>query len=160
MYYERKFEFQIAVRKRAVGDQTPSACSLAAKHPPQGAIFLAVFAPRTPSQLCYGAPFTVRRSRAASHGILIVTPRLEFPATVTKQSPARISNGFAHKGSKTMNERLVFGQTKGFLCSPKTLLAESDRSGGRMRPCSRSPFGLLYYVVSLSPLSRVRTFLN
>ncbi len=92
MYRERKFEFQIAARKRAAGDQIPSACSLAAKHPPEGSIFLSAFAPRTLPKLGPGSPFTIHKSRLTSHGILIETPRLEFPATPTKQSPGRISN--------------------------------------------------------------------
>jgi hypothetical protein len=41
MYYERKFDFQVAARKRVSGDQTPSVCSPAAKHPPQGCFSVA-----------------------------------------------------------------------------------------------------------------------
>ena len=94
MYYEIKFEFQIAARKRAAGHQSPSACSLAAKHPPQASNFSVAITPRTLPKLGHSSPFTIHKSRAASHGFLIVTPRLEFPATVTKQSPARISNRY------------------------------------------------------------------
>ena len=92
MYHERKFEFRIAARKRAAGDTVRSACSLAAKHPPQGSIFFGAFTPRTMSKLGHGSPFTIHKSRVTSHRILIETPRLEFPATPTKQSPGRISN--------------------------------------------------------------------
>ncbi len=92
MYREREFEFQIAARKRAAGDQLRSACSLAAKRPPQASTFLAAFAPRTLPKLGHGSPFTIHQSRVTSHAILIETPRLEFPATATKQSSGRISN--------------------------------------------------------------------
>ena len=94
MYYERKFEFQIAARKRAAGDQLRSACSLAAKHPPQGSAFFAASTRRTLSKLGRSSPFTIHKSRVTSHGILIVTPRLEFPASATKQSLERISNRY------------------------------------------------------------------
>jgi len=94
MYYERKFEFQIAAHQRAAGDPLRSVCSLAAKHPPRGsACFVARTGP-TPSDRRDGAAPAPNTSRAASHGFLIVTPRLEFPATVTKQSPSRISNRY------------------------------------------------------------------
>jgi hypothetical protein len=91
MYYERKFEFRIAARKRAACDPIRSACSLAAKRPPQGSALFVAPTPKTLSRLGYSSPFTIHRS-VSNHGFLIVTPRLEFPATVTKQSPARISN--------------------------------------------------------------------
>ncbi len=94
MYYEIKFEFQIAARKRAAGDPIRSACSLAAKHPPQGSIFLGAFVPRTLPKPGHGSPFTIHRSRVTSHGFLIVTPRLEFPTKLTKQSPDSISNRY------------------------------------------------------------------
>ena len=94
MYYERKFEFQIAARKRASGDQTPSVCSLAAKQLPQGSAFFVTRTDLTPSDRGDGAAFTPNTSRAASHGFLIVTPRLEFPAKLTRQSPDRISNRY------------------------------------------------------------------
>ena len=92
MYYERKFDFQIAARKRAAGDAVQSASSLAAKHPLQGSIFFGAFTPRTKPKLDHGSPFTIHKSRVTSHEFLIETPRLEFPATLTKQSPGRISN--------------------------------------------------------------------
>jgi hypothetical protein len=94
MYYERKFEFQIAAHQRAAGDPIRSACSLAAKRPSRGSTCLVARTGPTPSDrrgVTASAPNT---SRATSHGFLIVTPRLEFPATVTKQSPARISNRY------------------------------------------------------------------
>lgn len=94
MYYEIKFEFQIAARKRATGDQSPSTCSLAAKLPPRAPTFFASFTRRTVSRLGHSSPFTIHKSRVTSHGFLIVTPRLEFPATVTKQSSARVSNRY------------------------------------------------------------------
>jgi hypothetical protein len=94
MYYEAKLEFQIAARKRAARNPIRSACSLAANRPPQGSTFLAVFAPTSLSKLGYGLLFTIHKSRVTGHGFLIVTPRLEFPATVTKQSPGRISNRY------------------------------------------------------------------
>jgi hypothetical protein len=94
MYCERKFEFRIAARKRAACDPIRSACSLAAKHPPQASNFSVAITPRTLPKLGHSSPFTIHKSRAASHGFLIVTPRLEFPATVTKQSPARVSNRY------------------------------------------------------------------
>ena len=94
MYYERKFDFQVAARKRVSGDQTPSVCSPAAKHPPQGSSFSVARPDPTPSDRRDRSPFTPNASQAASHGFLIVTPRLEFPATVTKQSPDRISNRY------------------------------------------------------------------
>jgi len=94
MYYERKFEFQIAAHQRAAGDPIRSACSLAAKHPPRGSTCFVVRTSPTPSDRRDGAAPAPNTSRAASHGFLIVTPRLESPATVTKQSPARISNRY------------------------------------------------------------------
>ena len=94
MSYEIESEFQIAARKRASGDQTPSVCSLAAKQLPQGSTFSVIRTDLTPSDRRDGAACTPNMSRASSHGFLIVTPRLEFPATVTKQSPGRISNRY------------------------------------------------------------------
>jgi hypothetical protein len=94
MYYERKFDFQVAARKRVSGDQTQSVCSPAAKHPPQGSTFSVARADPTPSDRRDGSPFTPNALQAASHGFLIVTPRLEFPATATKESPDRISNRY------------------------------------------------------------------
>jgi hypothetical protein len=94
MYYERKFEFQIAPRKRAAGDHTRSAYSLAAIHPPKGSAFFAASTRRTLSKLVRGSPCTIHKSRVTSHRILIVTPRLEFPATATKQSLEHISNRY------------------------------------------------------------------
>jgi hypothetical protein len=92
MYRERKFEFQIAARKRAAGDQLRSACSLAAKHQPQSSTFFVAFTPRTLCKPGYGLPFMLQRSRVTSHRILIETPRLEFPATPTKQTLRPTSN--------------------------------------------------------------------
>ena len=94
MYYERNFELQIAAHQRAAGDPIRSACSLAAKNPPQGSTFFVARTSPTPSDRGDGAASAPNTSRAASHGFLIVTPRLEFPATVTKQSPASISNRY------------------------------------------------------------------
>jgi hypothetical protein len=94
MYYERKFEFQIAAHQQAAGDPIRSACSLAAKHPSQGSTCLVARTGPTPSDRRDGAAPAPNTSRAASHGFLIVTPRLEFPATVTKQSLACISNRY------------------------------------------------------------------
>jgi hypothetical protein len=94
MYYERKLDFQVAARKRLSGDQTPSVCSPAAKHPPKGSTFSLASADPTPSDRRDGSPFTPNVSQAASQGFLIVTPRLEFPATAIKQSPDRISNRY------------------------------------------------------------------
>jgi hypothetical protein len=92
MYYEIEFEFQIAARKRAAGDQTPSACSLAANHPPQGSIFLAAFASGTRSKLGHGSPFTIHKPRVTSHGILIETPRLKITATALETNKIENSN--------------------------------------------------------------------
>ena len=94
MYHEIKFDFQIAARKRAAGDQSRSDRSLAAKDPPQASNFSVAITPRTLSKLGHGSPCTIRKLRVTRHGILIVTPRLEFPATLTKQSPSRISNRY------------------------------------------------------------------
>ena len=94
MYYERKFEFQIAARKRAAGNPTRRACSLAVKHLPGSATFFVARTDPTPSDRRDGSPLTPNTSRAASHGFQIVTPRLEFPATVTKQSLGYISNRY------------------------------------------------------------------
>jgi hypothetical protein len=94
MYHEREFEFQIAAQKRAAGDQSRSDRSLAAKHPPQASTYSVAITPRTLSKLGHGSSFTIRKLRVTRHGILIVTPRLEFPATLTKQSPGRISNRY------------------------------------------------------------------
>jgi hypothetical protein len=94
MYYEIKFDFQIAARKRASGDHTPSACSPAAKPPPQASTLFITRTGLAPSDRRDGAASTPNTSRAVRHGFLIVTPRLEFPATLTKQSPGRISNRY------------------------------------------------------------------
>jgi hypothetical protein len=91
MYHEIEFEFQTAARKRAVGDQSRSACPLATKRPLRGSPSVA----RTPRALLKfgrGSPFTIRKSRVTSHLILIETPRLEFPATPTKQTLRPSSN--------------------------------------------------------------------
>jgi hypothetical protein len=93
MYYEIKFDFQIAARKRA-GDHTPSACSPAAKPPPQPSTLFITRTGLAPSDRRDGAASTPNTSRAARRGILIVTPRLEFPATVRKQSLGCISNRY------------------------------------------------------------------
>ena len=92
MSYEIESELQIAAQNRAAGNQSPSVCSLAAKQLPQGSAFFVTRSDLTPSDRRDGAAFTPDTSRAASHGFLIVTPRLEFPAKLTKQSPDRISN--------------------------------------------------------------------
>ncbi len=89
MSYEIKSAFQIASRKRAAGDQARSPCSLPAKHPSQGSNFSLTRTGLMPSD---GAASTPDTSRAASHGILIETPRLEFPATATKQRLRPTSN--------------------------------------------------------------------
>jgi hypothetical protein len=94
MYHERKFEFQAAARKRAAGEQVRSACSLAAKRPPLGSAFFVARTDPTLSDRRDGAASTPGRLRAVLHGFLIVTPRLEFPATLTKQSLGRISNRY------------------------------------------------------------------
>jgi hypothetical protein len=94
MYHERKFEFQAAARKRAAGEQVRSACSLAAKRPPLGSAFFVARTDPTFSDRRDGAASTPGRLRAVLHGFLIVTPRLEFPATLTKQSLGRISNRY------------------------------------------------------------------
>ena len=94
MYHEREFEFQIEAQKRAAGDQSRSDRSLAAKPPPPGSAFFVARTDPTPSDRRDGAASTPGRSRAARRGFLIVTPRLEFPATLTKQSPGRISNRY------------------------------------------------------------------
>jgi hypothetical protein len=94
MYYEIKFAFQIAARKRASGDHTPSACSPAAKPPPQDSTLFITRTGLAPSDHRDGAASTPNTSRTARHGFLIVTPRLEFPATVRKQSLGCISNRY------------------------------------------------------------------
>jgi hypothetical protein len=94
MYYEITFDFQIAARRRASGDHIPSACSPAAKLPPRGSTLFITRTGLAPSDRRDGSPLTPNTSRAASHGFLIVTPRLEFPATLTKQSLERISNRY------------------------------------------------------------------
>jgi hypothetical protein len=92
--YERKFEFQSAARKRAVGDQLGLACALAAKHPPKGSTFSVSCTGPTPSDHRDVSPFMLHTPGAESHGFLIVTPRLEFRATARKQSPGRFSNRY------------------------------------------------------------------
>ena len=94
MYHEREFAFQAAARKRAAGEQVRSACSLAAKRQPLGSAFFVARTDPTLSDRRDGAASAPGRPRAARRGFLIVTPRLEFPATVTKQSPSRISNRY------------------------------------------------------------------
>jgi hypothetical protein len=94
MYYEIKFGFQIAARKRAAGDPIRSACSLAAKHRPRGSTFFVARTGPTPSDCRDGAASAPNTSRAASHGFLIATPRLEFPATVTKQGLGCVSDPY------------------------------------------------------------------
>jgi hypothetical protein len=91
MYYEIEFEFQIAARKRAAREQVRPACSLAAKRPLRGSPSVAR-TPRSLPKLGRGSPFTIRKSRVTSHRILIETPRLEFPATPTKQTLRPSSN--------------------------------------------------------------------
>ena len=85
MYYEIEFEFQTAARKRAAGSQSRSACSHEVKRPLRGSLSVAR-TPRALPKLGRGSPFTIRKSRVTSHPILIETPRLEFPATPTKQT--------------------------------------------------------------------------
>jgi hypothetical protein len=92
MYYEREFEFQIAAGNRAAGDQTRLACSLAAKLPAQASTFFVARTGPTPSGRLDGTASALNTSRAPSHGILIETPRLEFPATLTKQRLRLTSN--------------------------------------------------------------------
>ena len=94
MSYEIKSAFQIASRKRAAGDQSRSACLHEAKRPLRGSNSSVARTPRTLPKLGRGSPFTIRKSRVTSHLILIVTPRLEFPVTLTKQSLGRISNRY------------------------------------------------------------------
>jgi hypothetical protein len=92
MYYAIKFEFQIAARRRAAGDQIRLPCSPADTRTPQRSNFSSAFTPRTLSKFGYGSPFTLYQSGVTSHRILIKTPRLEFPATLTKQRPRLTSN--------------------------------------------------------------------
>src|SRR6202021_689714 len=94
MYHEREFEFQAAARKRAAGEQVRSACSLAAKRRPLGSAFFVARPGPTLSARRDGADSAPDRSRAVLHGFLIVTPRLEFPPTLTKQSLGRISDRY------------------------------------------------------------------
>jgi hypothetical protein len=91
-YYEIEFESQIAAQKRAVGDQIGPGCASAAKHSPQSSKFSVVRTARTLSMLGYGSPCPLYQSRVTSHVILIETPRLEFPATLTKQRLRFTSN--------------------------------------------------------------------
>jgi len=91
MYYEIEFELQTAARKRADGDQSRSACLQEAKRQLRGSPSVAR-TPRTLPKLVRGSPFTVRKSRVTSRPILIETPRLEFPATSTKQTLRPSSN--------------------------------------------------------------------
>ena len=91
MLYERKFGFQIAAQERASGSKARSVYTLARKLPPRGSNF---FVDRTATVSKYrrGSPSTIHKPRVASHGILIETLRLEFPATRTKQRLRFISN--------------------------------------------------------------------
>jgi hypothetical protein len=94
MYYEIKFDLQIAAQKRVAGNQSRSVHWLVVNHQPQGPNFFVTGANPTPSKRRHDSPFAIPTSRAASQGFLIVTPGLEFPATLTKQSPGRISNRY------------------------------------------------------------------
>jgi hypothetical protein len=94
MYYEIKFEFQVAARRRAAGNQIRSARLLEAKRQLRGSNSSVARTPRSLPKPGRGLPCTIHKPRVTSHRILIVTPRLEFPATVTKQSPDRISNRY------------------------------------------------------------------
>ena len=90
MYYERKFELRIAGESPAIQfDRLPRSRRSTRRETRSS------WAPsphRTLSNLGHGSPFTIHKSRVTSHSILIETPRLESPATPTKQSPVRISN--------------------------------------------------------------------
>jgi hypothetical protein len=92
MLYERKFGFQIAAQERARGSKARSAHTLARKLPPRGSKFFVDRTATTVSKCRRGSPSTIHKSRVASHGILIETQRLEFPATRTKQRLRFISN--------------------------------------------------------------------
>jgi len=92
MSYEIKSAFQIASRKRAAGDQARSPCSLPAKLPRQASTLFIARTDLTPFGRRDGSPLCANTSRAASYEFLIVTPRLEFPATATKQRLRPTSN--------------------------------------------------------------------
>ena len=91
MYYEFAFD-QTAARKRTAGDQSRSACLHEAARPLRGSNSSVARPPRTLPKLGRGSPGTIRKSRVTSHLILIETPRLEFPATPTKQTLRPSSN--------------------------------------------------------------------
>jgi hypothetical protein len=92
MYYEIKFDFQTAARKRAARDQSRSACLHEAKRPLRGSNSSVARTSRTLPKLGRGSPFTIGKSQVTSHPVLIETPRLEFPATLTKQRLHLTSN--------------------------------------------------------------------
>src|ERR1700747_2189361 len=60
--------------------------------PPRGSKFFVDRTATTVSKCRRGSPSTIQKPRVASHGILIETQRLEFPATRTKQRLRFISN--------------------------------------------------------------------
>src|SRR6202030_2243273 len=84
MLYERKVGFQTAAQERPSGSKARSAYTLARRLPPRGSKFF-VDRTATVSKCRCGSPSTIHKPRVASHGILIETQRLEFPATLTKQ---------------------------------------------------------------------------
>ena len=66
MYHERKFEFQIAARKRAAGDQTATALLARIESPAARLGFFAAFTPRILSKLGHDSPFTIHKSRVTN----------------------------------------------------------------------------------------------
>jgi hypothetical protein len=128
VHYKRKFEFQIAARKRVTSDQIRLPCSPAATRPPQGSNLSSAPTARVLSKVGCDSPSTIHKSRVKSHRILIETPRLESPATPTKQ-----------------RLRLTFnrGKTR-FLCAPSRIAA----SGLPVRPRNRRELSPLEFLMA------------
>jgi hypothetical protein len=137
MSYEAESEFQIAARTRGVG----------------GATFHRAPQPRpriplvTQHSLAQGLDVSEESRITTRSQILIVTPRLEFPANATKQTPRPISNRY-----KTHFFHLGTACTSRLAAAPSSLYALPPSLKNPWPPCGGRLIANLELEFSVNPI--------